>query len=129
MGLQCMSLHGNMRARRDQLAEDVRSLSFSVGGAGAWLEKLKVVTHAPEREAALGDDALVEIERALAELLGGDAAEALSEHVAELSRKLPLEVLELVPELKAASPELLAELRGDVQSLLRQRLALGQETP
>jgi hypothetical protein len=35
----------------------------------------------------------------------------------------------LVPELKAASPELAAELSHDVRSLLRERLASGQEAP
>jgi len=58
-----------------------------------------------------------------------DASDALAEQLAELARKLPAEALELVPELKAPSPALLAELKRDVQSLLQQRLAVGHEAP
>ena len=53
-------------------------------------------------------------------------ADGPSEHLAELSRRLPPEVLELVPELRGSSREVLAELGSDVQSLLRERLTAGQ---
>jgi hypothetical protein len=36
-------------------------------------------------------------------------------------------VLELVPELRAPSAEVAAELASDVRSLLRERLAAGQD--
>ena len=121
------ALDAQLRAARDKLTEELCSLSYGVGGAGAWLEKLVLTTERPTQAAALGDDALAEIDRALAELLAADAPEALGEFLGDLSRKLPAEVLELVPELRAASPEIAAELSLDVRSLLRERLATGQD--
>jgi DNA repair exonuclease SbcCD nuclease subunit len=116
-----------LRARRDLLSEELCSLSYAVTGAGAWLEKIVLATRLPERVQPLGDDALGEIERALSELLTAEGGELLGEHLAELAKKLPAEVLELVPELKSPGPELLVDLGNDVRGLLRDRLALGQE--
>jgi exonuclease SbcD len=121
------SLDALLRASRDKLTEELCSLSYGVGGAGAWLEKLVLATERPARGATLGDDALLEIDRALAELLSAEAPEALGEYLGDLSRKLPAEVLELVPELRVPSAELAAELALDVRSLLRERLATGLE--
>jgi exonuclease SbcD len=120
-------LDGQLRARRDELREDLYGYSYGVGGAGAWLEKLKLDTAPLQRDAPLGDDALAEIDRALAELLQGDAAESCGEHLNDLAKKLPAEVLEQVPELRALSAELATELMTDVRSLLRERLAAGQD--
>jgi hypothetical protein len=50
----------------------------------------------------------------------------LAELLGDLSRKLPAEVLELVPELRGASGTLPEELAVDVRSLLRERLSAGQ---
>lgn len=122
-------LDAQLRASRDKLSEELCSLSYGVGGAGAWLEKVVLNTERPAQGNALGDDALAEIDRALSELLAADAPEALGEYLGDLSRKLPAEVLELVPELRAASPEIAAELSLDVRSLLRERLATGQDGP
>jgi exonuclease SbcD len=122
------SLDALLRASRDKLTEELCSLSYGVGGAGAWLEKLVLATERPPRGATLGDDALLEIDRALAELLSAEAPEVLGEYLGDLSRKLPAEVLELVPELRAPSAELAAELALDVRSLLRERLATGLES-
>jgi hypothetical protein len=83
-------------------------------------------TEPPSHDAPLGDDALGEIDRALSQLLGGEGEE-LAECLADLAKKLPSEVLELVPELRAPSAEVAAELASDVRSLLRERLAAGQE--
>jgi DNA repair exonuclease SbcCD nuclease subunit len=120
-------LDAQLRASRDKLTEELCSLSYGIGGAGAWLEKLVLGTERPEQSRTLGDDALAEIDRALGELLAAHAPDALGEYLGDLSRKLPAEVLELVPELRAASAELLAELSLDVRSLLRERLATGQD--
>ena len=119
-------LDAQLRAGRDRLMEELCSLSYAVGGAGAWFEKLVIESQPVAREAPLGDDALAEIDRALSELLAPDSADALAEHLGELGKKLPADVLDRVPELRAATPELLAELERDVQSLLRQRLAVGE---
>jgi len=123
------SLDAQLRASRDKLTEELCSLSYGVGGAGAWLEKLVLSTERPAQGGTLGDDALAEIDRALGELLAAGAPESLAEYLGDLSRKLPAEVLELVPELRAASAEIAAELSLDVRSLLRERLATGQEGP
>jgi DNA repair exonuclease SbcCD nuclease subunit len=120
------ALDASLRAGRDRLTEELCSLSYGVS-AGAWLEKLVISTAPPARDAALGDDALSEIDRALAELLREGAAAGLSEYLGDLSKKLPAEVLELVPELRAPSAEWAAELANDVRSLLRERLATGQQ--
>ena len=119
-------LDAALRAARDQLTEELCSLSYAVSGAGSWLEKLVLSTEPLGRAVAVGDDALAEIERALGGLLAENGA-ALVEQFADLAKKLPAEVLELVPELRAPSPEQLAELGSDVQGLLRERLAVGHE--
>jgi DNA repair exonuclease SbcCD nuclease subunit len=121
-------LDASLRASRDRVVEELCSVSYAVGGAGAWLEKLVLATEPPGGRLAIGDDALAEIERAAFDLLAEDGA-ALAEHFADLARKLPAEVLELVPELRAPSVEVLAELGSDVTGLLRERLAVGHDAP
>lgn len=116
------SLDGSLRASREKLIEELCSLSYGVA-AGAWLEKLVVATEPPSAATALGDDALAAIDLALAELLESGG---VSEHLADLSKKLPAEVLELVPELRAPASSWGRELSSDVRSLLRERLAAGQ---
>jgi DNA repair protein SbcD/Mre11 len=118
-------LDAALRAGRARLVEELYTLSYSVGGAGAWLEKLVIATAPPGRAAPLGDDALTEIDGALATLLAEEGA--LAEHLADLTKKLPADVLELLPELCDPTPEQLAELGGDVRGLLRERLTAGQE--
>jgi DNA repair protein SbcD/Mre11 len=118
-------LDAQLRARRDQLREELCSLSYGVS-AGAWLEKVVLATQPLEREASVGDDALAEIDRALTELLGEGSSEALSELLGDLGRKLPAEVLDVVPELRQPSGAWVEELGADVRSLLRERLAAGQ---
>ena len=121
-------LDAQLRAGRDKLTEELCSLSYGVGGAGAWLEKVKLATQPLTGQSApLGDDALAEIDRALADLLHDAADDSLSEYLGDLSKKLPAEVLAEVPELRALSPEVAAELATDVRSLLRERLATGQD--
>jgi DNA repair protein SbcD/Mre11 len=123
-------LDAQLRAGRDKLTDELCSLSYGVGGAGAWLEKLKVTTAPPVGQTApLGDDALAEIDRALADLLRDAVDDSLSEYLGDLSKKLPAEVLAEVPELRGLSPEVAAELATDVRSLLRERLAAGQDQP
>jgi exonuclease SbcD len=121
------TLDAQLRSGRDKLTEELCSLSYGVGGAGAWLEKLVVRTEPVAQTAALGDDALAEIDRALGELLREAAADSLSEYLGDLSKKLPAEVLAEVPELRALSAEVATELAIDVRSLLRERLATGQD--
>lgn len=120
------ALDAQLRAGRERLNEELCSLSYAVGGAGAWLEKLVLTTQQPSHQAPLGDDALAEIDRALSELLAGDGEE-LASYLADLAKKLPSEVLELVPELQAPGADVAAELGSDVRSLLRERLAAGQD--
>lgn len=121
-------LDAQLRASRDKLREELCSLSYGVS-AGAWLEKLVLATEPLEREVALGDDALSEIDRALTELLADGASESLGEYLTDLSRKLPAEVIDQVPELRAPASEWVAELATDVRSLLRERLSAGQDGP
>ncbi|HVY28467.1 MAG TPA: DNA repair exonuclease [Polyangiaceae bacterium] len=120
------ALDAQLRADRERLTEELCSLSYAVGGAGAWLEKLVLATEPPSQDAPLADDALAEIDDALGELLRGDSQE-LASYLADLAKKLPSEVLELVPELRAPSSDVAAELSRDVRSLLRERLAAGQD--
>jgi DNA repair protein SbcD/Mre11 len=114
-----------LRAHRSRLVEELCSLSYEVS-AGAWLEKLVIQSGPRERQAPLGDDALAEIDRALGVLLDREAYADLGDYLGDLSKKLPAEVLEQVPELSAPSAELCAELGSDVRSLLRERLGAGQ---
>jgi exonuclease SbcD len=129
-----VKLHGNseldaqLRARRDELREDLCGFSYGVGGAGAWLEKLQISSQPLTREVPLGDDALAEIDRALAELLQASDADTYVEQLGDLTKRLPPEVLDQVPELRGGSAELAAELMADVRSLLRERLAAGQDS-
>jgi exonuclease SbcD len=121
------ALDARLRAQSERLTEELCSLSYGVGGAGAWLEKVVIATEPQSRAEPFGDDALGEIERAVAELLDDGSAETLASYLADLAKKLPVEVLELVPELRAASAETKLDLAKDVRSLLRERLSAGQE--
>jgi hypothetical protein len=122
-------LDAELRAARARLTEELCNLSYSAGGAGAWLEKLVIQTRPLTSEAPAGDDALAEIERVLSELGGPEASELLKEVLADLSRKLPDEVLELVPELRGQHGDATAELAKDVQSMLRERLSSTRAEP
>ncbi len=120
------ALDAQLRAKRDYLSEALCIQSYGAGGAGAWFEKLVLQTRPLSVQAPAGHDALSEIDSVLAELVGAEGAATLQEVLADLARKLPAEVLELVPELRAQSPEAAAELVSDVQSLLRERLSAGE---
>jgi DNA repair protein SbcD/Mre11 len=122
-------LDAQLRARKEKLTDELCSLSYEVGGAGAWLEKLVLSTSPKSAGAPLGDDALAEIDRALTELLRDASAEAREEQLSDLKRKLPAEILDAVPELGAPSAELAQELARDISALLRERLSNGQEAP
>lgn len=119
------ALDVGLRASRERLIEEICSLSYGVSG-DAWLEKLVISTEPLSAAAPLGDEALAEIDRALAELIEQGGAGGLGEYVGDLSKKLPAEVLELIPELRAPSAEWAREVASDVRSLLRERLAAGQ---
>ncbi|HYP89298.1 MAG TPA: DNA repair exonuclease, partial [Polyangiaceae bacterium] len=121
------ALDASLRAGRERLVEELCSLSYGVS-AGAWLEKLQIATEPPASSSALGDDALFEIDRALGELLQEGAAAELHEYLGDLSKKLPAEVLELVPELRAPAAEWAGDVASDVRSLLRERLAAGADS-
>jgi DNA repair protein SbcD/Mre11 len=119
------ALDAGLRANRERLVEEICSLSYGVSG-DAWLEKLVISTEPLSSAAPIGDDALAEIDRALVELIEQGAGGGLSEYLGDLSKKLPVEVLDLMPELRSPSPEWARELASDVRSLLRERLAAGQ---
>lgn len=117
-------LHAHLHAHAEQLTQEVRALCTAVGGAGAWLEKIKLQTETPRRrDDTLNDDALGGLLRAIGDLeMDSAAAAALLDELAPLERKLPAELRCGADGYDPTDPRQLSQILEDVKELLLNRL-------
>jgi DNA repair protein SbcD/Mre11 len=121
-------LHAQLHAQREQLTQEVRALCSGLGGAGAWLEKIKLQTQMPHRrDDTLSDDALGGLLRTISDLETQSAAAALLEELAPLENKLPAELRSGVDGFDPTDQRQLTQILEDVKELLLNRL-LGAES-
>lgn len=109
-------LHGELLASVPELLAEARSAALGIGDEAAWIEKLVVATTpALDPQVAAGrQDALGELVRMLDEASADDELlRQLETHVAEMVRKLPLEL-----RTEVEDPVLRAAIDGDHPALI-----------
>ena len=118
-------VHTRLRAAREQVINECRSLAGSVGSGDLWVEKVVFDTRRAEsEEAALArDDAFGGLLRSIRDLEADPARLAkLGEEVADLSSKLPLELRSGEDAFEPSDPDYIRESLDDVKALLLERL-------
>lgn len=117
--------HTRLRAAREQVINDCRSLSSAIGAGGLWVEKVLFDTHrAVSEDAALArDDAFGGLLRSIRDLeLDSARLEILGEEVTDLSAKLPLDLRSGEEAFDPSDPDYIRESLEDVKALLLERL-------
>jgi DNA repair exonuclease SbcCD nuclease subunit len=118
-------VHTRLRAAREQVINECRSLAGSVGSGDLWVEKVVFDTRRAEsEEAALArDDAFGGLLRSIRDLEADPTRLAkLGEEVADLSSKLPLELRSGEDAFEPSDPDYIRESLDDVKALLLERL-------
>lgn len=123
--------HSALLAESRRLAGEVRNLANLHGGDQVWIEKIKVRTTAPKTALEPFDDGpLAELSQVIASMKSDTAALAeLSELLAPLHGKLPVELAEGESALGLDQPLRIAEWLDEAEPLLRavvQRLEAGE---
>jgi DNA repair protein SbcD/Mre11 len=112
--------HQSLVARAERVTEEMRAIASDLPG-DAWLEKVELATR-PLAERALlreREDAIGEMLRGLASLAYDDAALLdLGSELAELKRKLPVELREGPDAIDLDSPEALRTLLLSIEETL-----------
>lgn len=114
-----------LRAAREQVINECRSLAGSVGSGDLWVEKVVFDTRsAVSEEAALArDDAFGGLLRSIRDLEADPTRLAkLGEEVADLGSKLPLELRSGEDAFEPSDPVYIRESLDDVKALLLERL-------
>ncbi len=118
-------LHMRLRAAREQVSNECRSLAGAVGAGILWVEKVVFDTRKGEsEEAALGrDDAFGGLLRSIRDLeVDAEGLARLGEEFADLAAKLPLELRMGEEALDPSSPACVRESLEDVKAVLLERL-------
>ncbi len=117
--------HTSLVGEPERWMQEYRGQAVTLGGAGVWLEKVKITTRRPadlaeelDREDALGD-----LLRLLHELEASPPpVEELAGELAELKRKLPPEITSGEDAFNPTDPQTLIALLPNVRELLLTRL-------
>ncbi len=118
-------VHSRLRAAREQVINECRSLAGTVGAGDLWVEKVVFDTRRAEsEEAALArDDAFGGLLRSIRELeLDSVRLSKLAEEVADLSVKLPLDLRSGEDAFDPSDPDYIRGSLEDVKALLLDRL-------
>jgi exonuclease SbcD len=118
-------VHGQLRAAREQVTNECRSLAGIVGAGNLWIEKVVYVTRPAEsEEAAIArDDAFGGLLRSIRDLeLDPGRLSRLAGEFADLSAKLPVDLRSSLDALDPSRPEYIRECLEDVKALLLERL-------
>jgi DNA repair exonuclease SbcCD nuclease subunit len=118
-------VHDRLRANREQVTNECRSLAGMIGAGDLWIEKLVFATRRAESEdAALArNDAFGGLLRSIRDLeLDPGRLSRLAGEFADLSAKLPVELRSGPDALDPSRPEYARECLEDVKALLLERL-------
>ncbi len=119
------SLDGRLRAARERVTNECRSLAGIAGSGDLWIEKVVFDTRrAQSEEAAIArDDALGGLLRSVRDLeLDPDRLSRLAGELADLGAKLPIDLRSGSDAFDPAQPEYVRECLEDVKALLLERL-------
>jgi exonuclease SbcD len=118
-------VHTKLRAKREQVTNEFRSLAGSIGSGGLWIEKVVLDTRRGESEeaATARDDAFGGLLRSIRDLeLDPARLSTLAAEFADLSAKLPVDLRSGADAFDPSRPELIRECLEDVRALLLERL-------
>jgi exonuclease SbcD len=118
-------VHTGLRAAREPVTNECRSLAGMIGSGGLWIEKVVFDTRRAESEdaAIAREDAFGGLLRSIRDLELDTARLAqLAEEVKDLSAKLPVDLRSGSDALDPSRPEYLRECLEDVKALLLERL-------
>jgi exonuclease SbcD len=118
-------VHTKLRAARERVTNECRSLAGIVGSGDLWIEKVVFETRRAESEdeAIARDDAFGGLLRSIRDLeLDPSRLAKLAEDVEDLGAKLPLELRSGPDAFDPSRPEYIRECLEDVKALLLERL-------
>jgi DNA repair protein SbcD/Mre11 len=118
-------VHTRLRAERERVTNECRSLAGTAGAGDLWIEKVVFDTGPAGSEAAAlaRDDAFGGLLRSIRDLdLDPARLSKLAEEVSDLSAKLPLDLRSGPDAFDPSRPELIRESLEDVKALLLERL-------
>jgi len=118
-------VHTNLRAAREQVTNECRSLAGMIGSGDLWIEKVVFATRRAESEdaAIARDDAFGGLLRTIRDLeLDPSRLSKLAEEVEDLSAKLPIDLRSGPDAFDPSRPEYIRECLEDVKALLLERL-------
>jgi len=118
-------VHGRLRAAREQVTNECRSLAGVLGSGDLWIEKVVFDTRRAEsEEAAIArDDALGGLLRSVRDLeLDPGRLASLAGEFADLSAKLPVGLRSGSDAFDPSRPEYIRECLEDAKALLLERL-------
>jgi exonuclease SbcD len=118
-------VHGQLRAAREQVTNECRSIAGIVGSGDLWIEKVVFDTRRAESEdaAIARDDAFGGLLRSVRDLeLDPDRLSRLAVEFADLSAKLPVDLRSGSDAFDPSRPEYVGECLEDAKALLLERL-------
>jgi DNA repair exonuclease SbcCD nuclease subunit len=118
-------VHSSLHSDSNHWIQEYRALASGLGGAGLWLEKVKLETRQAVAldELLQRDDALGGLLRAIHALeMDVSGIEGLAAEVADLRQKLPPELLSGEEPYDPTDPQYLTGLMEDIKELLMHRL-------
>jgi exonuclease SbcD len=118
-------VHDRLRATREQVTNECRSLAGMVGSGDLWIEKLVLATRRAESEdaAIARDDAFGGLIRSIRDLeLDPGRLTRLAGEFADLSTKLPVDLRAGSDAFDPSQPGYVLECLEDVKALLLERL-------
>jgi hypothetical protein len=118
-------VHGRLRAAREQVTNECRSLAGTAGAGDLWIEKVVFDTRRAESEdeAIARDDAFGGLLRSVRDLeLDSGRLSRLAGEFADLSAKLPVDLRSGADAFDPSRPEYVRECLEDVKALLLERL-------
>jgi DNA repair exonuclease SbcCD nuclease subunit len=118
-------VHGRLRAVREQVIGECRSLAGTIGCGALWVEKVVLDTDRAESEdaAIARDDAFAGLLRCIRDLeLDPARLSSLASELADLGAKLPVDLRMGPDALDPSRPEYIRGCLEDVKALLLERL-------
>ncbi|MEE2639124.1 MAG: DNA repair exonuclease [Planctomycetota bacterium] len=112
-----------LHAKKDYLANEIRSLGIDVGKGGVWIEKIRLLTTDPASKPVLGnvpDDALSEVAFLFEQIRAESGrAKSIGFDLADVVKKLPVELKQLA---RIDDEEWLSDVLTAAEPLLHSRL-------
>lgn len=119
------SIHRQLRAERERVTNECRSLAQTIGSGAIWIERLLLETRpsVSEASALARDDAFSGLLRSIRDLeLDSERLAMLAADFADLSTKLPVDLRSGPDPIDPSEPEQIRARLEDAKALLLERL-------